>query len=80
MLNRHINFKKTYSASEFGIESNDIKLTTSDGLKIAAYEVFQPSPKAVVIFLSGIENPSVTAFFGHAAMLKKMGMPLFSVK
>ncbi len=73
MVNGHIYFKKTYSASEFGIESNDIKLTTSDGLKIAAYEVFQPSPKAVVIFLSGIQNPSVTAFFGHAAMLKKNG-------
>ena len=73
MINSHINFKTTYSADQFGITSGNMKLTTSDGLKIAAYEVFKPSPKAVVIFLSGIQNPSVTAFFGHAALLQKNG-------
>lgn len=73
MVNSHIDFKETYSAEQFGIKSENMRLTTSDGLKIAAYEVFNPSPKAVVIFLSGIQNPSVTAFYGHAAMLQKNG-------
>ena len=73
MVNLHVNFKKTYSAEQYGISSNKLSLTTSDGVKIAAYEVTAPSPKAVVIFLSGIHNPSVTAFYGHSAMLKKNG-------
>ncbi len=72
IVNQHA-VRKIYSADQYGIESENMKLTTSDGLKIAAYEVFTPSPKAVVIFLSGIENPSATAFFGHAAMLQKKG-------
>lgn len=73
MVNKHVNFKKTYDAEEYGISSNKLKLITSDGLKIVAYEVTAHSPKAIVIFLSGIQNPSVTAFFGHSAMLEKNG-------
>jgi uncharacterized protein len=38
-----------------------------------AYEVYVENPKAVIIFLSGIHNPSVTAFFGHARMLLDEG-------
>lgn len=73
MVNMHVNFSETYTAKQFGIISNNLKLSASDGLKIAAYEVSTPSPKAVVIFLSGIQNPSVTAFFGHSALLEKNG-------
>lgn len=73
MVNRHVNFKNVYTAEQYGISSNKLSLTTTDNVKIAAYEVTAPSPKAVVIFLSGIHNPSVTAFYGHSAMLKKNG-------
>jgi pimeloyl-ACP methyl ester carboxylesterase len=73
VINSHVNFKKIYSAEEFGITSEKLSLTTSDGLKLAAYEVDSSAPKAVVIFLSGIQNPSVTAFYGHAAMLRDNG-------
>jgi len=73
MVNKHVNFKKTYDAEQYGISSNKLKLTTSDGLNIVAYEVTTDSAKAIVIFLSGIQNPSVTAFFGHSAMLKDNG-------
>lgn len=43
----------------------------ADGFGIFAYEVCPKQPKGVVICLSGIENPSVTAFYGHAAVLYK---------
>jgi len=72
-LNNHVNFNKIYTAEEFGISSKKLLLTTSDGLDIAAYEVYTPYPKAVVIFISGIHNPSVTAFYGHSKMLKDNG-------
>lgn len=73
VINSHVDFKKIYSAEEFGITSEKLSLTTSDGLKIAAYEVESSAPKAVVIFLSGIQNPSVTAFYGHSALLRDNG-------
>lgn len=68
-INGHVNYKRVYSAEEFGLTSKKLTLATSDGLKVVAYEVDNPTPKAVVIFLSGIHNPSVTAFYGHAKML-----------
>lgn len=73
MVNMHVDFKEMYSAEDFGITSQKLKLKTEDGLNITAYEVDAADPKAIVIFISGIHNPSVTAFFGHAGMLKKNG-------
>lgn len=73
MVNQHVDFKKVYSAEDFGISSEKIILTTTDGFDIAAHEVFAENPKAVVIFISGIHNPSVTSFFGHAKMLQENG-------
>lgn len=72
-VNGHIDFNKTWTAEEFKLDSKKLMLTTEDELDIAAYEVYQECPKAVVIFISGIQNPSVTAFFGHAKMLKDNG-------
>jgi uncharacterized protein len=69
----HVSYKEVYRAEEFGLSSEKLMLTTEDGLKIAAHEVFTEEPKAVVIYLSGIHNPSVTAFFGHSKMLKENG-------
>lgn len=73
MIDGHVDFTWTYAAEEFGIAAERVDLTTQDGLRIAAYEVRQPNPKAVLIFLSGIQNPSVTAFFGHARWLGEHG-------
>ncbi len=69
IANRHVAFSQTWSGDAYGIDSERVSLTTSDGLTLAAHAVHHPSPKAVVIFLSGTHNPSVTAFFGHAAWL-----------
>ncbi|MFZ5354885.1 MAG: alpha/beta hydrolase [Bacillota bacterium] len=73
MVDRRVDFKKVFTAEEFGLSSNKLSLQTSDGLNIVAYEVYAPNPKAVVIFLSGIHNPSVTAFYGHSKLLLEKG-------
>ncbi len=73
MVNLHVDFGETWTGSEYGLNSDKLNLTTSDGLRIVAYEVTAEQPEAVIIFLSGIHNPSVTAFFGHARMLHDEG-------
>lgn len=73
MVNMHVNFKKLYAAGDYGLQSETLMLETSDGLKVAAYYVPAEKAKGSVIFLSGIHNPSVTAFFGHAKWFREMG-------
>ena len=73
MVNMHVTFPETWTGEEYDLASERLVLTTQDGLDIVAYEVYAENPKAVVIFLSGIHNPSVTAFFGHARMLLDEG-------
>lgn len=64
-----VEFNRIYDAAEFGLEAKTVSLRTEDDLLLEAYEVRVDSPQGVVIFLSGIHNPSVTAFYGHAKML-----------
>jgi uncharacterized protein len=73
MVNMQVRFAQTWSGAEQGLTPERLVLTTQDGLDLVAYEVYVENPKAVVIFLSGIHNPSVTAFFGHARMLLDEG-------
>lgn len=73
MSNKHINFNKTWEASEYGLTSQHIFTTTTDGFKISSWEVAVDTPKAVIICLSGIQNPSVTGFYGHAKMFSDNG-------
>jgi alpha-beta hydrolase superfamily lysophospholipase len=73
LVDLHVNFNKVYSASDYGLAAAPLTLTTGDGLKLAAWRVDAENPRAAVIFVSGIHSPSVTAFFGHAAMLRKEG-------
>jgi fermentation-respiration switch protein FrsA (DUF1100 family) len=65
--------QKQYESLEFGIASERITLTTDDSLAIAAWRTRAESTKGTVIILSGIQNPSVTAFFGYAKMLADNG-------
>lgn len=71
MLNMHVDFEKVWTAEEYGIEAEHFFVTTEDGLKISAYEVPVENPKAVIICMSGIHNPSATAFFGHARLFRE---------
>ena len=73
MVNIHMNFRETHKATDFDLTSEELVLTTSDGYDIAAYEVLVENPKAVVIIISGIHNPSVTSFYGDAKLLKDNG-------
>ncbi len=72
-INMHVDYKETYKPEEYGLTAEKIRLETEDGLNVVAYDVYVDKPKAVVIFLSGIHNPSVTAYFGHAKMLQDNG-------
>jgi len=73
MIHGHVEFQTVYEAEEFGLEARELTLETSDGYSISAFEVETQDPKGVVIFISGIHNPSVTAFYGHARLLKEQG-------
>ena len=73
MINQHVKFTSVYEASEYGLEATELMLETEDGYQISAFDVYVEDPKAVIIFISGIHNPSVTAFFGHAKMLSEHG-------
>ena len=73
LVNLHVDFQKTYSAADYGLSASPLRLTTEDGLNLATYRVDAVNPRAAVVFVSGIHSPSVTAFFGHAAMLKDAG-------
>jgi fermentation-respiration switch protein FrsA (DUF1100 family) len=72
MVKLHVD-QEIHSPSEYGIEATEVGLTTEDGLRLASWEVKAEEPRGIVIFLSGIHNPSVTAFFGHAKMLADNG-------
>ncbi|MBU5427667.1 prolyl oligopeptidase family serine peptidase [Tissierella pigra] len=62
-----------YKSSDYGIEAEHISLKTEDGLSLAAWHTKANNTKGTVIILSGIENPSVTAFFGYAKMFADNG-------
>lgn len=71
MVDTHVNFKKTWTAEEFGLNEEHFFVKTEDGLNISAYEVAVDSPEVVIICLSGIHNPSATIYFGHAQLFKE---------
>jgi uncharacterized protein len=73
MVNMHIDFSEVWTAKEFGLEAKHFFVKTDDGLKISAYEVAVEKPKAIIVCLSGIHNPSATIYFGHARFFKEHG-------
>ena len=75
LVDKHVNYNMVYDARDFGLPAPDsLHLKTADGFGIFAYEICPEHPKGVVICLSGIENSSVTAFYGHAAEFIKAGV------
>ena len=72
-LTAPVKFSSVYSSASFGLDAESIRLNTPDGLALEAWYAPVASPKAIVIFLSGIQNPSVTAYFPHAAWLQREG-------
>ncbi len=70
-MNERVTFQEVLSPDDYGAVA--ISLTTSDNLKLQAWEVTAAQPKATLVFVSGIQNPSVTAYFPHAAWLREAG-------
>lgn len=77
--NHHVDYRNdsllqmTYTASDFNLNENILSLETDDNVKIWASEISAQNPKAVVILLTGIEQPSITQFYPHAKLLKNNG-------
>lgn len=75
LVDKHVEYETVYDAAAFGLPAPDsLRLKTDDGMQIFAYEICPARPKAVIICLSGIENPSVTAYYGHAAHFYREGI------
>jgi len=66
-----------YSPSDFGLTAKEMMLTTEDGYNVWASEVYTENPKAVIIYLSGIQQPSVTYYYGHAKWMRDNGYASF---
>lgn len=62
-----------HKPEDYGIAAEQISLKTEDGLLLAAWHTKADSSKGTIIVLSGIEKPSVTAFFGYAKMFADNG-------
>ncbi len=73
MVDGRVAFDRVWTAADHALPSERVALTTSDGIELVAHLVPVEAPKAAVVFLSGTHGPSVTAFFGHAAMLRAQG-------
>ena len=73
-LNRRFE-QEQYGPDGFSISSEKIAVVTDDGLNLAAWRVWAKGevPKGTVIVVSGIMNPSVTAYFGFAKMFADNG-------
>jgi len=72
MLGKRVESRQ-YISDDYGITAQQISLKTEDGLSLAAWHTKANSSKGTIIVLSGIENPSVTAFFGYAKMFADNG-------
>lgn len=62
-----------YKPEDFDLDALEMTLVTEDGVKIWISEVFVDNPKAVIIYLSGIQQPSVTYFYGHSKWMRNNG-------
>jgi hypothetical protein len=86
-VNRHVSYRgyatsdypmqDIYKASDYGLNENQMYLKTEDGLNIWTSEIYTSKPKAVIIYLSGIVQPSVTYFYGHAKFMQVKGYASF---
>jgi len=65
--------ERHYQPQYDSVHSEQISLVTDDGLTLAAWQTFAEIPKGTVIILSGLQMPSVTAFFGYADWLAENG-------
>jgi hypothetical protein len=71
-LNRHVDYlgystekyplQDIYHAEDYQLEEKQMYLKTKDGLKVWASEINTEHPKAVIIYVCSIVQPSITYF------------------
>ena len=66
---KRVDYTNVVTPEEYGLTTQEIDLITSDNMRIHAYEVLLPNPDGIVIMLTGITGPSVTHFYGEAALV-----------
>lgn len=76
LCEKHVEYHRVYDAAEAGLPAPDtLSLLTSDGYRIQTLEIAPESAlKGVIICLTGIENPSVTAYYGHVRSFRELGL------
>jgi alpha/beta superfamily hydrolase len=65
--------QEVYKASDFLLDDKMLPIRTKDGFSLWASEIEVENPKAVVIYLTDIKEPSITYFYGHAKWMKDNG-------
>lgn len=60
-----------HTGEMYELQKTVLTLTTEDGERLWCAEVPAEQPRGVIIYLSGITQPSVTYFFSHAAWLQE---------
>ena len=70
-------FQAVYTASDFKLTGIPHTITTEDGETLWCSEVEATNPKCVVIYLTAMKEPSVTYFYGHAAVMKDLNYASF---
>lgn len=73
VIDGHIDYQTVYDHREWGLEVKPLSLLTEDGYKLASWELEVDEPKAMIIFLGGLNDPPVSAFWGHARVLGELG-------
>lgn len=70
-------YQYIWEAKDFKLTSQEFTLTTEDGESLWCSEVKADRPKGVVIYLGAMKEPSVTCFYGHAALVREQGYASF---
>ncbi|MCK9526061.1 MAG: alpha/beta hydrolase [Limnochordia bacterium] len=73
VINKHLDYEIVYDPEDWGLAATSLTLQTQDGYQLAAWGLDVATPRGVVIFLGGLNDPPVSAFWGHARLLAEHG-------
>ena len=75
-----VDYSAEYEAWAFGLPSPDsLTLRNQYGDEVVACEICPALPVGIVICISGIDAPSVSAYYGHAREFYKLGYATFTM-
>lgn len=73
VMDQHIEFETIYDPGDWELEPTPLSLWTTDGYELGAWELEILNPRGIFIFLGGLHDPPVSAFWGHGRELLKHG-------